>query len=431
MAYNPEIFKDYDIRGVYDKDLDNNFAFKLGSALVKYLGRKTLLIGHDNRDFSLNLAQTVITGLHTAGNKCEYLGNSTTPFFNYVLNAKKMGGGVMITASHNAPEYAGFKLFGARGRAIFKGSGLEDLQQYIEADSAAVGFPKVINFISKRLELQRDYIKFLIKKAHVKQNDLEKVRVKISGPDTTLAEVEQLKTWINLRTAEAGYDLSFIFDEDADRVYIFDKDNNPVRADFIVGLLAKDAVRFLKRPRVVHDLRFSRGVTGKLNEWGIKTIISRVGRTFIKELMVKNRADLGGELSGHIYFKETYYNEAPLLTLLEITGLMAKSGMAITELIRSFQTWHNSGEINFRTSPHPKLKPRGDEENEIREKLNKLKSKYSDGETNELDGLTIYYPDWWFNIRPSHTEPLLRLTVEAKEKNLLEQKVNEISPLLR
>ncbi|MDP2638793.1 MAG: phosphomannomutase/phosphoglucomutase, partial [Candidatus Azambacteria bacterium] len=180
-------------------------------------------------------------------------------------------------------------------------------------------------------------------------------------------------------------------------------------------------------PRVVYDIRFSRGVKEKFQEWGIKAFPSRVGRAFLRDNAVHYKADISGELSGHIFFKKANYNEMPFLAMLKILKIMAKSGRSINELAEPFKTWFNSGEINIPIAKMPIAMGI----------LAELKKKYQDGKIDELDGLTVEYDDpansgtsWWFNLRPSNTEPVVRLVVEAKNKDLLEQKVAEIKKLV-
>ena len=188
-------------------------------------------------------------------------------------------------------------------------------------------------------------------------------------------------------------------------------------SDFITGILVQHEKKFWFKPKIVYDIRFSRGVKERFKEWGIIAFPSRVGRAFLRDNMVRHKADIAGELSGHIFFKEAYYNELPLLAILRILNIMVQTGRNIDELAEPFKTWFNSGEINIALSV---------ERLAFREISERLEEKYKDGKIGELDGITIEYPNWWFNLRPSNTEPLLRLVVEAKTPELLKDKVKEI-----
>mgnify|MGYP001606981956 FL=1 len=202
-----------------------------------------------------------------------------------------------------------------------------------------------------------------------------------------------------------------------------------VRPDLVLGLLVESRKSFFFKPKVVYAANFSKGVLEKFNEWGIKIYESKVGRPHIRKLMIERRADYGGELSGHLLFKDNNYCELPLAAMLTILKIMARSaslGQAknINQLLEEFKTWFNSGEINIAAGNWPIA---------TSELFGKLKERYRDGKVDELDGLTVEYNDpansgasWWFNLRPSNTEPVMRLVVEAKTKNLLDEKIGEI-----
>lgn len=420
MNYNPEIFKTYDIRGIYQKDFDNSFAYRLGLALIGHLGAgsESILIGHDSRDFSADLSQAIISGIIAKNSQAKYIGLATTPFFNFAFNKLKCAGGIMITASHNAPSYAGFKVYGENGVPIGLDSGLKNIREMIDSVGEATHQSVGVSVKSDHLALLNEYIEWILRKVKIKNGDLDELKFKISGSEAAMEEIQWLNQKINLSQFNKDYQVSFSFDEDADRLIVTDGSDITIRSDYLVGLLAKNSVRFLSKPKVVYDLRFSRGVIAKFVEWGVKSFKSKVGRVFVREAMIKNRADIGGELSGHIYFKETNYNELPILAMLKILKILAKSKMSLTELIRPLKTWESIDEINIPIDESQ----RGN----INVIIEKLKSIYSNGQIEEMDGLTILYENWWFNLRPSNTEPLLRLVVEAKEKNLLEEKVAKL-----
>ncbi len=419
MAYNPEIFRAYDIRGVYKNDFDNDFVFKLGSALVEYFkpGDKPMLIGHDDRDFSTDLSRALIEGINAAGGSVEYVGLATTPFFGFVYHHLGMNSGVMITASHNAGEYGGFKIFGEYGNPIGLDSGLDKIKELVD-QVKAMPLVKEKTHISNHVDLMSKYIKFIIKKSKIKPNEIKNLKVKIFGCEAAMEEVRTLSAKCPIEIFYEDYDISFSFDEDADRLLVFDS-HGPVNSDYVFGVLVKDAVRFLSKPKIVYDLRFSKGVISKFNEWGIKSYRSKVGRVFVRQVMVKTKADLAGEVSGHIYFKEANYHELPLLAMLKLLKIMARSRMPINELIHPFKSRFNSGEITLAPS------------NPDFEKFkNLIKQKYADSKIDELDGIGAEYDNWWFNVRQSHTEPVYRMIVEAKEKDLLDEKVEELKALL-
>jgi phosphomannomutase len=415
MNYNPEIFREYDIRGVYGRDFDSQFAFKFGRAVAEFNKAKKILLGRDSRTFSEELLQAVAAGAASAGSKIESIGLATTPYFNFAFAKIKPDCGIMITASHNTPEYGGFKIFRNDDNAVGLDSGLLEIKKIMDQGTIVSG--PVAEIINHGQDCLENYLSHILKKSRIKKDDIGKsgLKINIAGSSASLAETNFLFTKLGINTVSNGYDLFFTFDEDSDRINLKNSRNEAIGADLVVGLLAKDAVRFLKKPRVVCDLRFSRGVINKLKEWGIKYYQSRVGRTHLREMMLKNHCDVGGELSGHIYFKDSNYNELPLLAMLKLLKIITSSKMSIDELIKPFQTWYGSGEINFPIAGKS-----------FRQITDELKARFVDSEMTEIDGLTVEYSDWWFNIRESHTEPLVRLIVEAKEKDLLEKKVEEL-----
>jgi len=421
MEFNPETFRDYDIRGVYGKDFDASSAFQLGGAFVHYLNRRKFLIANDGRDFSQTLAESLMEGITSAGGDVEYIGPVSFPFFYFALDKLGVDGGVMVTASHNPPEYGGFKLFRGDGSQIDSKNGLRVVEQLLTAGGE---LSKYGGRISKNqaAEMKRKYLKYARKISSVSPAGLKGLKIKIKGEGVGAEEARALLSDIGILRDEAQFDIAFSFDDDADRLIVLNGAGEQIQPDLVFGLIIKDKRGFFSKPKVVHALNFSKGVLEKFEEWGIKTYESKVGRPHIRELMVKHRADYGGELSGHILFKSNNYCELPLEAMLTILKIVANGGKDINQLVEEFKSWFNSGEINIGTE-HP-----GEDMTVL---VPLLKKKYADGGPKELDGLTVEYPDWWFNLRPSNTESFLRLVVEAKTKGLLDEKIGEITEIIK
>ncbi len=420
--FNPEIFRAYDVRGVYGKDFDSDFAFRLGAVLVKHLNRTKFLVAHDGRGFSHDLAKSVMDGMVNTGADVEYLHLATLPFFNFAFHESGVNGGIMVTASHNTPEYGGFKIFGNDGEVVSLDLGLKNIRDLIAKDdyeSSKYG-GKIIEYDKK--PAMEKYLDFVIKKSGVARKDLETVRIKAEGPTLINEEVKMLFKKLGIENAVNNFDVSFSFDADGDRLYVYDRNGRQIRADYILGLFVEDEINFWHKPKVVYDLRTSRGVLDKFKKSGIKSFRSKVGRTFIREEMIKHRADIGGELSGHFSFKGNNYSEMPLLSMLKLVKIIAKARKGISELVEQFHTWFVSKEINIDFDG-------GDEE--FSRLVQEVKNEFSDAELDELDGITVSYKDWWFNLRPSNTEPLLRVIVEAKTKDLLVEKVEKVSKVAK
>lgn len=421
MKFNPEIFRDYDIRGVYGKDFDDDFAFQLGGALARYLNRKKFLVARDGRDFSQTLTESLIKGVTSAGGDVEYIGLSSLPLFYFVLNKLGVDGGAMITASHNPPEYGGFKLFRGDGSQIDSKNGLQVVGQLLTTGGEVSKYGGRVGK-NQAADIKRKYIEYVEDRSGFSPADIRSLKVKIKGEGVGAEEARILLSGIGIPYDEARFDISFSFDGDADRLAVQNEAGEQIRPDLIFGLIVKDKKGFFSKPKVVHALEFSRGVLEKFKKWGVKTYESKVGRPHIRELMVKHGADYGGELSGHILFKDNNYCELPLAAMLVILKIIARADKNINQLVEEFKTWFNSGEINIAIGDWPIA---------ISELFRKLRDKYRDGRINELDGLTVEYPEWWFNLRPSNTEPVLRLVVEAKSKELLDRRVRELTEIIK
>ncbi len=435
MEFNPETFRDYDIRGVYGKDFDADSAFQLGAAFARYLNRKKFLVARDGRDFSQTLAGSLIEGITSAGGDVEYIGLSSLPFFYFVLDRLGVDGGVMVTASHNPPEYGGFKLFRGDGSQVDSKNGLRIVEQLLAVGGEISRYGGRVGK-SRAAGMRKKYIEYAKKRSGISPAGINGLKVKIKGGGVGAEEARTLLSDIGVSCdetptlthkcgGEAQFDIAFSFDGDADRLIVLNGADEQMSSDSILGLIVKDKRGFFSKPKVVHALNLSKGVLEKFEEWGIKTYESKVGRPHIRELMVKHHADYGGELSGHILFKDNNYCELPLTAMLMILKIMARTGKGINQLVEEFKTWFNSGEINIQMPQNVRM-TLATQGSSLQVLFETLKLKYANGKLKELDGITVGYSDWWFNLRPSNTEPFLRLVVEAKTPELLRNKVKEV-----
>jgi phosphomannomutase len=450
MRIDPKIFRAYDIRGIYPDQINENIAHLIGEAFCYLVKEKyqienpKILINFDVRVSSIPLFDSLKKGLLNQGAIVLDGGFSTTPL-HYFGNWKlKVDGSVMVTASHNPKEYNGFKLFFREVEALSTNQGTQIIYEIITK--------KKYKNSSKSGKLEKvsifdDYLVFLEKNTEIKNFSNLKMAVDFANgctgpffrklantfklnyigifeePDGNFPnhEPNPLKTEnlgaLQEKIRSQNLDLGIAFDGDGDRIIFFDEKGNPQRADFILAILAK---HYLKRKfpeskiRVVLDARTSRGVRDVLKEEKIELIKSRVGYPFIKFLMRKNKALLGAELSGHFFWKENCYSESPLLTLFRVLEILAIEKRPLSQLVAPVNKYFSSKEINF----------------EVEDKIGKIKELekiYSDGQISKIDGLTVEYQDWWFNIRPSNTEQVLRLTVEANSKELLAEKIKELT----
>lgn len=452
-----DIFKAYDIRGVYPYEINKDNAYKIGFATVKFLRAKTLVIGEDARIASPELRGALIDAATKAGAKIYYIGQCTTPLFYFSVNKLNADGGIMATASHNPPQYGGIKIVGRKAVPISSNTGLLDIKRMSESD---------ITFADKLGEVEEasvldDYVDFIIKKSGVITKKARRLKIVIDASngmapvvlDSLLKKLglkfipiyfnidgrfpnhspdisrEENLTDLKNKILEARADVGFAFDGDADRLTVLDEKGNKIGADFVTGLLFRAGSGFLSKPKVVYDLRFSKSIKELIGKNGF---MSAAGYSFIRATMKKHDADLGGELSGHFDFKEMNYAESAILAMLRIISLLSKESKPTSEIIKPLMKYYNSGEINISIAD----RERGMEIVQI------LKQKYKDGKISELDGITVEYwsspstrlrtvsgtvGNWWFNLRLSNTESIIRLVVEADTKEMMEEKIRELS----
>lgn len=418
MKVNPDIFKSYDIRGIYGLDFNEEFAFGLGQALVKFLNGGKIAISRDLRASSVVLKEQFIEGVRSSGTDILDLGVTSTPLFYWAAQKVGAQGGVMVTASHLPESFNGFKIVGERGVNIGLSNGLQEIKQFIDQgqNTSPVNSGGQIEAVA---DLAEQYAEEVIGLSKVKPGVI-KIKFGVEANELISRELAIVLAKLGLEPVSSGHDLLFTFDPDGDRLIVYDTKHQKIRGDLIMGLLAKEKIGFFYKPTVVYDFRSSRGVADDLRRSGLKLFRAPVGHTLIKKIMREQRADFAGELSGHLFFKEMGYAESSYLAMLKILRLLQKFNTDINALVKPFETWAHSDEINIETR----------DKKQVTSILQKLKEKYKDGKIEEFDGVTVEYSDWWFNIRPSNTEAVLRLVVEAKTKEQMEQKVTEISDMI-
>lgn len=440
MGIKTEIFKSYDIRGVYPRQIDKKSCFLIGRAYLdfikKFSEKPKIVIGRDARPSSPDLFKGLTAGIKKEGGRVIDIGEVTTPMLYFGVNYLKADGGIMITASHNPSPYNGLKMTREKAIPISGETGLQEIKEKALSFKEA----KIKEVKVKKQDISKDYISFLTKD---KEIDLEgkigvdcgngmtgpilrgvfqKLKVNFIPlyfkPDCTFPNHEanpfkeetlnDLKKVIKKEKAILGV----AFDGDGDRVVFLDHKAEVIRGDFITSLLAKEILKE-KSGKVLYDLRSLWTPREVIKEAGGIPIMSRVGHSLIKEQMRKEKAVFAGEMSGHYFFRDFFGCESGILTMIKILEIVTKEGKSLRELVGEFKKYFHSGEINFKVEDKEKV-------------IKKLEKKYSQGKISHLDGLTVEFDKWWFNVRPSNTEPLLRLNLEAKSKNLMKKKVKEI-----
>jgi phosphomannomutase len=421
------VFKAYDVRGKYPTEIDESLAERLGGAVVRFLKARRIAVGRDVRLSAPAIASALANG---AGCEVVDIGLCTTPMLYFAVGSLGLDGGVMVTASHNPPEDIGFKICREKAFPIGEKTGLKEIER-MAADKAQGGSkitPRSLQ-AEYRTHLRRQIekapkLKIAVDTAHGAVGahfdaifgDLPIDFVRLCWePDGRFPshEPNPLKdeNIVDLQETmrKTGADLGVAFDGDGDRCMFLGPGGVRIGCDHITVLLARAELRRHPGSPIVYDLRSSRVVPEEIRKAGGRPIRDRVGHSFIKETMKTNDAAFGGELSGHFYFRDHYFADSGMMALAKVLDLLGREGKPIDELLAPLRRTSATGEINFKVADKDAI-------------VRTLREKFRDGRQDTLDGITIEYDDWWFNVRSSNTEPLLRLNLEADTRELLEQK---------
>ncbi len=453
-----KIFKAYDVRATYPNPLNEETAWKVGHATAQYLKRSrqnvsgeqkvkrenTMVVGRDMRPSSPDLAKSLIDGIRSVGMDVIDVGMVDTSFIYFAINHLDTVGGVMTTASHNPIQYNGFKISGPKAKPIGAASGLDDIKRI--ASTLRIGQTGLHGKIEE-MDLwgpYRDHVlKFLDLKrplrvaidssngmggkmipkvfGDVKGLEIIPILFEITGSFTHEPNplVEDNLKMLKEKMAEVKPDLGACFDGDADRCIFLDENGRMLGSDLTTALLAKD---FLLRAEnkgaaIVYDLRSTHIVPDVIREFGGDPKRDRVGHAFIKKTMAETKAVFGGELSGHLYFRDNFYADSAAIAFACLLSILSKQDKPFSELMQPYYKYSQSGEINFQVD---------DKDAKIRE----LAEHYKKAKIDYLDGITVDLGDWWFNVRKSNTEPLLRLNLEAATPAAVEERMKELKRML-
>lgn len=451
---DPSIFKAYDVRGVYPDQLDEEAAWKIGCAAARFLPSlmtgfergqprsRALCVGRDMRTHSEGLVKALKEGIRSTGIGVVDIGAIDTPQIYFAINHLGTCGGIQVTASHNPAHYNGFKISGRGALPIGADTGLQEIKHLATAmphtkgratgslkhqDLAAEYRRHVLQFLSPDIKKRRIAIDasngMAGKMVPLVFEDvpLDVVAINFEHDGTFQHEpnplVEENLAEVKAAVVKGNCDFGVCFDGDADRVMLVDETGQTVSCDLITALLVPYFLEQKPKSAVVYDLRSSRVVMEEIIKYGGTPRRERVGHAYMKKAMRDSHAVFGGELSGHFYYADNYSADSAAITLVHVLNVIDKSDQPLSEMIAPLQRYHNSGEVNFKV------------ENK-RAKMDELARRYGDGRIDQLDGVTIGFKDWWFNCRPSNTEPLLRLNIEAKSADLLTQRMGEIQEQL-
>jgi phosphomannomutase len=419
------IFKAYDIRGLVPQELDEKLTYRIGRALAELLSARRIVVGHDMRPSSVPLRAALTRGLREAGVGVTHIGLCTTPISYFADVVGGYDGSVMITASHNPAEYNGLKLCREMAVPLSGETGIATLETMVCGPETK---PKAEEGGLDARDLTEDYVEHLLSFAVPGRRlkiavdcgngmggllcprllprlplEVEPMYWELDGtfPNHEANPLHEENTRdLQRRVRTIGADLGVALDGDADRVMFVDEQGERVAADLVTALIARALLVRQPGAKILYDLRSSRVVAEAVREAGGVPVRCRVGHAFIKQQMRQEGAAFAGELSGHYYFRDNHFVDCGFFALIQVLNLLMASRQSFSEMIRPLRRYVSSGEINSRVSDPAAL-------------LEALASRYADGQQSRLDGLTVDYADWWFNVRMSNTEPLVRLNLEA------------------
>ena len=436
------IFKAYDVRGVYPDEFDEDAARRIGGAFAEFAGAAAILVGRDMRLSSEPMSAAFIDGIVEAGTDAVDLGLVSTDLVYFASGVKELPG-AMFTASHNPPQYNGIKFCLAGAAPVGQDTGLGDIRAKAEGGRATGSSRgKATN-----LDLLDDFATHLlglIDTAAMKPFTVAVDAANGMGGKVVPAVFDRLPTRLvplyfeldgtfpnhpadpiqpeNLKDLQRAVldekaDIGLAFDGDADRVFLVDEKAEPVSGSLTTALVARRILERHHGATIIHNAICSRVVPEVIEEGGGSAVRSRVGHSFIKQHMAETGAVFGGEHSGHYYFKDNFRADSGLLAALYVLETMSAEDKPLSQLLAPLRRYQASGEINIRVDDQQAV-------------IERIASAFSDGDADRLDGLTVNYPDWWFNLRPSNTEPLLRLNVEAADENVMAHKRDELVGLI-
>jgi phosphomannomutase len=452
-----KIFKAYDVRATYPNPLNEENAWKVGHATAQFLKRSreknptpavklenTIVVGRDMRPHSPDLAAALSDGIRSVGFNVIDVGMIDTSFIYFAINHLDCVGGIMTTASHNPVQYNGFKISGPKAKPIGSASGLDDIKRI--AMTLRVGntgvqgkyeerdlWPQYKQTVLRFLDLKRP-LRVTIDASNgmagkmvpavfgdVPGLSIDPVLFEITGSFVHEPNplVESNLQTLKEKMRDTRPDLGACFDGDADRCVFLDERATTIGSDMITAILARD---FLAKAEnageaVVYDLRSSKAVPEEIRAAGGTPRRDRVGHAFIKKTMAETHAVFGGELSGHLYFRDYYFADSAAVAFACILSILSAQDRPLSELVAPIKRYAQSGELNFQVE---------DKDAKIRE----LAEHYKKAQIDYLDGITIDLGEWWFNVRKSNTEPLLRLNLEANTPDLMDQKLKELKRVL-
>lgn len=453
MAINTSGFGAYDIRGIYPESINQELAYRVGRVFPEIFGAKKVAVGHDIRLSGPTIFDALARGLTEAGCDVYDIGQCGTEMIYFATGFHDFDGGIMITASHNPKEYNGMKFVGKGVRPVAPKSGLLAVKAAVEDETRDWSFRKAKGTV-RRIDIQPDYIKCILSYVDVANlkplkvvintgngaagpviNELEKFLpfdiVKVhnntngyfpNGVPNPLLQDARAET--SAAVVQSGAACGVAFDGDFDRCFLFDERGNFIEGYYMVGLLAEAFLKKNHGEKIICDPRAIWNTIDIAKKFGGEALVCRSGHVYIKELMRAENAIYGGEMASHHYFRDFYFCDSGMIPWLLVLELLSKSDKPLSALVgKMIAAYPVSGEINTKVSSVDKVK-------EIMARVEKIYG--AGGTVSHIDGLSVDYPDWRFNLRGSQTEPYIRLNVEARgDKILMETKRDELLAVIR
>jgi len=443
----PEVFKAYDVRGIYPAEIDEDGAYAIGRAYVEEFQPRRIAIGRDMRVSGPQMVAALTEGATDGGAEVLDIGQIGTEMLYFAVGSLELEGGITCTASHNPKEYTGFKIVRAGALPVGGDSGLAEVR-----DRALKGFGEVVRKGSvEKKDIWPAFLERVL--SFIDPGTVKPLRVVVDAangmggrmlepvlerlpqidavrcyfePDGSFPNHEpnpllpENREFIVAKVKEEKADLGIAFDGDADRCFFVDEMGEFVPGDFVTALFAETFLAKEPGAKIIYDVRASWAVPHTIEQAGGTALMNRVGHAFIKHRMRESGAVFGGEVSGHYYFRDFSRADSGIIPSLLMLEYLSKTGKPLSEILRPYREhYFITGELNTRVS-------------DVAAKLEALEKHFSaQGKVTHLDGLSVDASDWHFNVRPSNTEPLLRLNLEALSSELMEEKQGEVLGIIR
>lgn len=452
-----DIFKRYDVRGVYPAELDEDVAFQIGQQFVAFLDAKTVAVGRDMRTSGVKLFEALAAGINSGGATVIDLGLVSTDALYFAVGKYQYDGGIMITASHNPAKYNGMKFTGKNAEALSLETGLSWIRDRVVPGRSAKERAGTVDTVGGGSAhevtgggggiIQRDVLEDFAKHclSFIDPTKIKPFKIAIDagngmGGMTVPAVFKHLPCDVvslffeldgtfpnhpanplepeNIRDLqraikEHNCDLGVAFDGDADRMFILDENAKLVSGDIVTALVAANILKQRRGEKMLYNVVCSKTVEETIRKHSGVPRRAPVGHSLIKKIMRDEDIIFGGEHSGHFYFRDNWYADSGMIALLQCLQLFSECGTTVSESIRPIDTRFRSGEVNRTVSDAKAI-------------VEKIVQHFSDAKIDYLDGVTIEYPTWWANIRSSNTEPLLRFNVEADSQGVMEEKLQTL-----